>query len=77
MFGEVSQSRVSDGNRTNDPHANSLAHYPLVYQGTHALSWSFDNLGLDENLQCVYKALGGIYQVSYPVWWCPVYTVLS
>ena len=30
----VSQIRVSDGNRTHDPHANNLALYPLDYQGT-------------------------------------------
>ena len=30
----MSQTKVSVGNRTHDPHANSLAHYPLDYQGT-------------------------------------------
>ena len=30
----VSQTRVSGGNRTHNPHANSLAHHPLDYQGT-------------------------------------------
>ena len=34
MLGVVSQTRVSGGNRTNDPHVNSLAHYPLDCQGT-------------------------------------------
>ena len=34
MLGIVSQIRVSGGNRTHDPHANSLAYYPLDYQGT-------------------------------------------
>ena len=34
LLGVVSQTRVSDGNRTHDPHTNSLAHYPLDYQGT-------------------------------------------
>ena len=29
----VSQTTVSGGIRTHDPHANSLAHYPLDYQG--------------------------------------------
>ena len=29
MFGVVSQTRFFGGNRTHDPHANSLAHYPL------------------------------------------------
>ena len=33
-FGIVSQTRVSVGNRTQDPHANSLIHYPLDYQST-------------------------------------------
>ena len=32
--GVMSQIRISDGNRNHDPHANSLAHYPLDYQGT-------------------------------------------
>ena len=35
MLGAVLQTRVSGGNRIHDPHANSLAHYPLDYQGTH------------------------------------------
>ena len=30
----MSQTRVFGGNRTHDPHVNSLAHYPLDYQGT-------------------------------------------
>ena len=34
LLGVVSQTRDSGGNRTHDPHANSLAHYPLNYQGT-------------------------------------------
>ena len=34
MLGEVSQTRVSGGNQTHDPHANSLARYTLDYQGT-------------------------------------------
>ena len=34
LLGVVSQTRVSGGNRTHDPHANSLAHYTLDYQGT-------------------------------------------
>ena len=34
MLGVVSQTRVSGGNPTHDPHANSLALYPLDYQGT-------------------------------------------
>ena len=34
VLGVVLQTRVSGGNRTHDPHANSLAQYPLVYQGT-------------------------------------------
>ena len=34
MLGVVSQTRVSGGNRTHDPHANSLADYPLDHQGT-------------------------------------------
>ena len=29
VFGVVSQIRVSGGYWTHDPHANSLAHYPL------------------------------------------------
>ena len=29
LLGVVSQIRVSGGNRTHDPHTNSLAHYPL------------------------------------------------
>ena len=32
----VSQTRVSGGNRTHDPYANSLAYYLLDYQGTHS-----------------------------------------
>ena len=36
VLGVVSQTRVSGGNRTHNPQANSLAHYPLDYQGTHA-----------------------------------------
>ena len=35
MFGVVPQTKISAGNRTHDPDANSLAHYPLGYQGTH------------------------------------------
>ena len=35
VLGVVSQIRVFGGNRTHDLHANSLAHYPLDYQGTH------------------------------------------
>ena len=34
LLGVVSQTRVSGGNRTHGPHTNSLAHYPLDYQGT-------------------------------------------
>ena len=34
LLGVVSQSRVSGGNRSHDPHTNSLVHYPLYYQGT-------------------------------------------
>ena len=34
VLGVVSQTRVSGGNRTHDPYANSLALYPLDYQGT-------------------------------------------
>ena len=37
MLGVLSHNRVSGGNRTNDLHANSLAHYTLDYQGTHIL----------------------------------------
>ena len=37
MLGVVSQTRVSGGNRTHDPYANSLAHYPLDYQGTQGM----------------------------------------
>ena len=33
-LGVMSQTRVSGGNRTHDPHAYSLAHYPQDYQGT-------------------------------------------
>ena len=36
VLGVVSQTRVSVGNRTQDPHANSLAHYPRDYHGTHS-----------------------------------------
>ena len=31
----MSQTRVSGGNQTHENHTNSLAHYPLNYQGTH------------------------------------------
>ena len=34
LLGVVSQTRVSGGNRTHDPHTNSVAHYLLDYQGT-------------------------------------------
>ena len=34
VLGVVSQTRVSDENRSNDPHANSLAYYPLDYKRT-------------------------------------------
>ena len=34
MLGVVSQTRVSGGNRSHDPHANSVAHYSLEYLGT-------------------------------------------
>ena len=34
MFGVVSQTRDSGGNRIHDHHANSLTHYLLYYQGT-------------------------------------------
>ena len=30
----ASQTRVTGGNRNHDPHAKSLAYYPLDYQGT-------------------------------------------
>ena len=33
MLDVVSQTRVSGGNRTHDLHGNSLAYYPLNYQG--------------------------------------------
>ena len=49
VFGVVSQTRASEGNRTHDPHANSLAHYLLDYQGalTLKLKYSFTlNLSL-------------------------------
>ena len=36
VLGVVPQTRVSGGNRTHDPQANSLAHYPPDYQGTQA-----------------------------------------
>ena len=29
VLGVVSQTRASGGNRTHDPHVNSLAYYPL------------------------------------------------
>ena len=32
LLSVVSQTRVSDGNRTHNPHANNLANYPLDYQ---------------------------------------------
>ena len=35
VLGVVSQNRVSGGNQTHGRNANSLAHYPLDYQGTH------------------------------------------
>ena len=34
MLGVLSQTKVSGGNRTHDPQANSLEHYLLDYQGT-------------------------------------------
>ena len=34
VLGVVSQARVSGGNRTHDPHSNSLVHFALDYQGT-------------------------------------------
>ena len=34
MLSVVPQTTVSRANRTHDPYANSLAHYPLDYQGT-------------------------------------------
>ena len=34
LLGVMSQTRISGGNRTHDPLANSLAHYPLDYQDT-------------------------------------------
>ena len=34
MLGVEAQTRVSGENRTHNPHANSLAHYLLGYQGT-------------------------------------------
>ena len=37
-----SQSRVTGVNRTRDPHANSLAHCPLDYRRTHAVTLSTD-----------------------------------
>ena len=44
MLGIVSQTRVSGGNRTHDPHANSLAYYALDYQGTHCRCILHSNL---------------------------------
>ena len=32
---DLVQIRVSGDNRTHESHANSLAHYPQDYQGTH------------------------------------------
>ena len=29
VLGVVSKTRTSGGNRTHDPHANNIAHYPL------------------------------------------------
>ena len=34
VLGVVSQTRVYGGNRTHDPHANSLSHHPLDYEST-------------------------------------------
>ena len=34
VLGVGSQTRVSGGNQTLDPHVNSLAYYQLDYQGT-------------------------------------------
>ena len=39
MLGVVSHTRVSGKNRTHDIHVNSLAHYPLDYQG----AWQISN----------------------------------
>ena len=41
MPGVASQTRVSGGNRTHNPHANSLVHYPLDYQGTQCFFLDF------------------------------------
>ena len=32
VLGIMSQTRVFGGNRTHNPHANNLAHYPLDYK---------------------------------------------
>ena len=37
LLGVVSQTKVSGGNRIHYHHANSLAHYPIDYQGTLSL----------------------------------------
>ena len=42
LLGVVSQTRVSGGIRTHNPHANSLVHYPLDYQGTQVSKLNID-----------------------------------
>ena len=37
----VSQTIVSGGNRTYDPHANSLVHYPLDYKATQTVGFLY------------------------------------
>ena len=74
LLGVVSQTRVSSGNRTHDPHTNSLAHYTLDYQGTQLLSnnfiWNIDfNNGVYCNLRnksvCLNTILIFIYIFLY------------
>ena len=43
VLGVVSKTRVSGGNRTHNPHGNSLAHYPQDYQGTHRIIYKEGN----------------------------------
>ena len=51
VLGVVSQTRVSVGNRTHDPHTNCLAQYPLYYQGTQYWNITEINFGIREQKQ--------------------------
>ena len=53
LFGVVSQARVSGGNRTHNPHANSLAHFALENNlCPPKMSWAVKNFLIAIHIHC-------------------------